>query len=778
MEQIRILEFGSYLAAPLTGKHLVDAGFHVTAVVKPLTSSKATTEQKYMRHMLHDLRRGKQLVTIDLKADLQEARRLICESDVILENLSRGSMERLGIGFEECKRLNPNIIYVSLPGYNTEDAEYASVIPWDSIIMASAGVFRDMGLNRSLLGVPSSFSPLPMPSVYASIFSAFAVVEAVFDRRRGERIEIPLASSLMEALVHNSIEFPLARAYKSLRAIQLEERRCPIGADELDALMDPFFAQYACSDGRPIYVVCPSHALHQERLLTGLGVLDEVSALLPSTAPPYADDRPPSHGIGGPRMTREQAALVRPIMQQAFIKRTADQWEGLLGSRKVPCIALRSTTEWVASEHAIASGLFSRNRMGPLQWQRFERRETVPLHKTLRDLKVLDMTNVIAGPTIGAMLARVGADVTKIDPVRPCYGPAITVVYGVVVNVGKASLLLDVTTPSGRRGLDKLIRESDILLVNTTDDSLVRLGLDPGRLGTLNPNLTLVRFDAWGGVHEAGPFKDYIGYDDNVQAGIGIMERFGGGLDTAEEHAHVGTIDVIAGVAGAFAALVSLLERRLTGRVTTARTSLAAVGQYLQYPFMFDLFDRRPFPSIGRGISHRGFHCLHRLYDTKDGCVIVVGTISNDAVVVRQRYCDLFGDDSVATLLGSRSTAEATKLLQGTGIAVSALPTLAELKLKYTGPVRRSDRTFQFAEYPDHPIGRLVMVRPLMFRETHRTQEPCVAPKYGADTRRILASHNLMHLLADGGAAEAYGRNYIPFPEASCVDADHEACGI
>ena len=96
-----------------------------------------------------------------------------------------------------------------------------------------------------------------------------------------------------------------------------------------------------------------------------------------------------------------------------------------------------------------------------------------------------------------------------------------------------------------------------------------------------------MRFDAWGGPCGQGPYSEFCGYDDNIQAGIGIMSRFGGGLKESEEHAHIGTIDVIAGVAAAFSLLLALVYRKKKGRTVTARTSLASAGQYLQYCFMF-----------------------------------------------------------------------------------------------------------------------------------------------------------------------------------------------
>ncbi len=97
--------------------------------------------------------------------------------------------------------------------------------------------------------------------------------------------------------------------------------------------------------------------------------------------------------------------------------------------------------------------------------------------------------------------------------------------------------------------------------------------------------------DAFGGPR-VGPRSDYPGYDDLVQASTGIMARFGGSLSTVEEHAHVGTIDVLAGLCGAFATSLALWRRERTGKGEMARASLAAAGQWLQVRFMYDFEGR------------------------------------------------------------------------------------------------------------------------------------------------------------------------------------------
>ena len=190
--------------------------------------------------------------------------------------------------------------------------------------------------------------------------------------------------------------------------------------------------------------------------------------------------------------------------------------------------------------------------------------------QTVGTLQVLDLSNVIAGPTIGAMFSRMGADVIKIDPPCPTYAPDIAVVYGTVVNMGKRSILLDVNSQYGRNVLNTLIRRSDLIIVNSTEQCLHRIHLTADEVRSVNPDAVLLRFDARGGPLEGRGLSKHAGYDDNVQAGIGVMERFGGGLLEAEEHAHIGTIDVIAGGGGCDCNECTVEEK--TGRGRGPRT--------------------------------------------------------------------------------------------------------------------------------------------------------------------------------------------------------------
>jgi crotonobetainyl-CoA:carnitine CoA-transferase CaiB-like acyl-CoA transferase len=151
------------------------------------------------------------------------------------------------------------------------------------------------------------------------------------------------------------------------------------------------------------------------------------------------------------------------------------------------------------------------------------------------------------GPTIGATLARFGAQVTSVQPVSPSVDPWNAIVFGLHAHRGKESVLLDLGSDAGRAALERLIAGADVVTMNSTDEQRDALGLTPDRLAALNPRAILVQLDAWGGPRR-GPKSDHLGYDDLAQAATGVMVRFGGGPDTPEEHAHFGTIDALTGL--------------------------------------------------------------------------------------------------------------------------------------------------------------------------------------------------------------------------------------
>jgi crotonobetainyl-CoA:carnitine CoA-transferase CaiB-like acyl-CoA transferase len=355
-------------------------------------------------------------------------------------------------------------------------------------------------------------------------------------------------------------------------------------------------------------------------------------------------------------ITQPWAGRLTARMAEAFMTRDAAEWERLLGDAGAPVAMHRTTRQWLQADHPREAGLVIAvddpvyGRMaqpGPVAWlsgcppvvrastratqehggqaaargRRGTARVAAQRGETaarpwLDGVTILDLTNVIAGPTVGGTLARFGARVIKIDPPSPSFDPWNTVIMGLYANRGKESSLVDLKTEAGRDILHRLLRRVDVVTINAMGKQLPALGLDIEEMQRINPRIILCHLDAFGGPAD-GPRSNHPGYDDLVQASTGIMERFGGSMETVEEHAHFGTIDVLGGLSAAFAVSLALRRRDQTGRGDVARSSLVAAGQWLQSRFFYDFEGRPPFDEA-RGRDAKGEAPSYRCYQAAD----------------------------------------------------------------------------------------------------------------------------------------------------------------
>ena len=147
------------------------------------------------------LSRGKRAIEIDLKSDagLQRVQDLVRRCDVVIDNFRPGVMQRLGLDPSALQQLNPDIISLSLPGFASTDEDLRNIAAWEAVIAARTGQFTDMGLNRRLMGINPSFTPLGLASAYGAAFGAMSVLFALQGRGQsgGEHVEVPLASALL-----------------------------------------------------------------------------------------------------------------------------------------------------------------------------------------------------------------------------------------------------------------------------------------------------------------------------------------------------------------------------------------------------------------------------------------------------------------------------------------------------------------------------------------------------------------------------------------------------
>jgi crotonobetainyl-CoA:carnitine CoA-transferase CaiB-like acyl-CoA transferase len=394
----------------------------------------------------------------------------------------------------------------------------------------------------------------------------------------------------------------------------------------------------------------------------------------------------------------------------------------------------------------------------------------------LDGLRVLDLTNVIAGPTVGSTLARFGAEVTHVQPVDPTVDPWNAVVFGLHTQRGKKSVLLNLKSDKGREALERLIARADVITINGTDQQRDALGLSPDKLTALNPRLILVQLDAFSGPNR-GPKSDHLGYDDLAQAATGVMLRFGGGMDTPEEHAHFGTIDVLTGYCACVALGAALMRLDRTGKGGVARASLAAAGNLIQAQFLYDFAGRAAFNEPS-GRAALGSGPFYRCYEAVDGWFFLAAPDEGAKILSRVSALSDLGAGNISTALAERFkqhplTYWQALLAQGS-TAVMPLGSLlqtrdAALHPESAGPADISNATFRVIRHDRHPMGRWVdLVAPNAVRPQNAAiTMPGPMPKYGADTHDVLeragySGAEINQMIETRAAATQWCAAYLP----------------
>ena len=233
---------------------------------------------------------------------------------------------------------------------------------------------------------------------------------------------------------------------------------------------------------------------------------------------------------------------------------------------------VRSLAEW--AEHpqgkAVASEpLVGHERLGDAAPRRLPA-SALPAGGT----RVLDLTRVIAGPVCTRYLAALGADVLRLDPPHrpdlPQGHPADTL-------LGKRSALLDLRTAAGRRELDALLTDADVVVTGYRPGALDPYGLDPATLAHDHPGIVTVHLAAWG---HTGPWAGRRGFDSIVQAPSGIA--LGESVDGEEPGAlPCQLLDHATGYLAAAAALDGLRRQAEEGGSHVRRVSLARTAWWL-----------------------------------------------------------------------------------------------------------------------------------------------------------------------------------------------------
>ena len=243
----------------------------------------------------------------------------------------------------------------------------------------------------------------------------------------------------------------------------------------------------------------------------------------------------------------------------------------------------------------------------------------------LAGIKVLELAQNLAGPFAGETLARLGADVVKVE--RPeggddarGWGPPFLAGAGSVfhnVNGGKRSIVLDLKNGPDVAWLKEYVKDVDVVLQNMRPGSLEELGLGADVLRAINPRLVYCSLSAFGPV---GPNKDRPGYEPMVQAFSGLFWS-SGTPESPPFRIGVPTLDVGSGMWAVIGILAALVRRTETGVGCVVDASLFETaltwlgGSIASYGITGKVPERHPTGSV-RLVPFEGFR-------TRTGMIVI-----------------------------------------------------------------------------------------------------------------------------------------------------------
>ena len=195
---------------------------------------------------------------------------------------------------------------------------------------------------------------------------------------------------------------------------------------------------------------------------------------------------------------------------------------------------------------------------------------------TLDGVRVVDFTRYLSGPTLTMLLADLGADVIKIEPLNgdparqsgPFHGSES--VYYLVSNRNKRSVSVDLRSDEGKEICSRLLAEADVVVQNFKPGVFEVMGFGYEQLRELNPRLIYCDISGFG---MRPPGRDFPGFDQTAQAMSGLMS-ITGTEQTGPLRTGIALSDAGTGVFGAVGVLAALLDRERTGRGRRVEASL------------------------------------------------------------------------------------------------------------------------------------------------------------------------------------------------------------
>ncbi len=666
---LRVLELGHQIAGPYCAKLLADLGADVIKLERPggdslrawgpFPGDRPDPDASGLFRYLNANKRG---VVLDLKTPegLEAAQRLAAEADLVVENYRPGTLETLGLSFEELRALNPRIALVRISNFG-QAGPYRDRPATDLVLQAAGGWV----LSYDASGCEPVRVGGRMPEYVSGAFAACAALTAVQSaRQRNEAVHVDL--SILECLV-GTLPYPMLSAdvmrTQPLAATGPARRsfgilRCKDGWVGINILTDTHWANACRAIGAPEFAESRAdvarNAVEHEAFTAKLK--------------PWLDRHTAEEILEKCQVLRIPTAVVgtgQSLVESSQFTGRAFFIQEPGGDFKQPGFPYRLS----ASPPTLRSTAPKLAKTAPGQPLRWLSRDRAPLgieaaldsDLPFRGTRILDLGTFWAGPYMGMYLASMGADVVKVESIqRPdgfrfigTFSPGEdwyeTGTLFQATNLGKRNLTLDLNREEGRELLLRLVETADVLIENFAPRVMERFGLDYPQVRERKPDIIMVRMPAFG---LEGPWRNYVGWAMAIAQAAGISWITGDPSDELPRNPGA-FVDPAVAMHALVAIQAALAHHRRTGEGQLIEMAQVETAAYMCPEPVID------YSMNGRTLARQGNRSLEHapegVFPCADGAYVAL-SVRDDAdwsrMVEMLGNPDWAGDPALASLAG------------------------------------------------------------------------------------------------------------------------------
>lgn len=324
LSDIKVLDLTRVLAGPYATMVLADLGAEIIKIEQPEKGDDSRAYGPYKNGesaYFMSLNRNKESLTLNLKTPegKEILKNLVKQVDILVENFRPGTMEKLGLGYEVLKEINPRLIYASSTGYG-QTGPYSQRPAYDAVVQAMGGIMSITGQEG---GVPTRVGT-SVGDITAGLFCGVGILAALHERESsglGQMVDVAMLDCQV-AILENAIS----------RYEFTGEIPHPIGNRH------PSIVPFETFDTRtsPIMV-----AAGNDRLWTTLCDLMELDI----AADPRFETNPKRN---------ENYAELRPLLAERFLTRSAEEWQVMFDEAGIPSGPINTVDKVVTNEQVVA----------------------------------------------------------------------------------------------------------------------------------------------------------------------------------------------------------------------------------------------------------------------------------------------------------------------------------------------------------------------------------------------------------------------------------------